>query len=413
MRSDESPTVTPKSPTATDTQKSNYSHPNSQEKLIDTVAVVPGASCEIAPTTVDETRFDDEEIHNTRGSVEPRRQSLLDRHELLILGLVTATGAVLRSYRLSEPSAIVFDETHFLRFALLYLRGQFFFDIHPPLGKLIFAVVGQASGLLVAVESSGQTMPFDKIGTPFSSGVDYVPLRAVSVVAGTLLVPLSWATVRRLGHGPSAACMCAVMVCFDNALVTISRVIMLDSILLLFILAAVCFALCVRDDEANEFSVSYFVALAATGLSLGCAVSVKMVGLGAFGVVGLETLARLWSLWGQHHRSVWRFWLHVLSRFCFLFCLPLCIYIGLFIIHLRWVPLVRIDPVSNFCDPCLRQHCGNSFRVVQVMVSYLVGFNKPSQAMALRYRSHQMYTKGNCMRTQQLRSVACMVTSVG
>lgn len=35
-----------------------------------------------------------------------------------------------------------FDEVHFGRFTTYFLNGTFFFDVHPPLVKLVFAYTG-------------------------------------------------------------------------------------------------------------------------------------------------------------------------------------------------------------------------------------------------------------------------------
>ncbi len=49
--------------------------------------------------------------------------------------ILTLIAAATRYWRLDKPPAVVFDEHHFGRFTNQYWKGEYFFDIHPPLGK--------------------------------------------------------------------------------------------------------------------------------------------------------------------------------------------------------------------------------------------------------------------------------------
>jgi dolichyl-phosphate-mannose--protein O-mannosyl transferase len=90
---------------------------------------------------------------------------------------------VVRLFRVDEPAEVVFDEVHFGGFARKYLKNEFFMDVHPPLGKLIFAWIGTAFGW-------NAEFRFKEIGDAFDSSVPYVAMRAVPAIMSACIIPV-------------------------------------------------------------------------------------------------------------------------------------------------------------------------------------------------------------------------------
>jgi len=88
----------------------------------------------------------------------------------VVLVLLAAVGCATRAHRLSDPGSVVFDEVHFGGQAAHYLTRTFFFDVHPPLGKLLFAAVGYLAGF-------DGSFRFEAIGLPYPPGVPYTAMR--------------------------------------------------------------------------------------------------------------------------------------------------------------------------------------------------------------------------------------------
>ena len=67
---------------------------------------------------------------------------------LAVAGLVALTylAAASRYHGIAEPDHVCWDETHFGKHASGYIRNEFFFDVHPPLGKMLIAFVGELTG---------------------------------------------------------------------------------------------------------------------------------------------------------------------------------------------------------------------------------------------------------------------------
>ncbi|KAF9988788.1 hypothetical protein BGZ75_008523 [Mortierella antarctica] len=68
------------------------------------------------------------------------------RGQGILLTILVLMAVFVRIWKLAVPAAVVFDEQHFGGFVADYLKGEFFMDIHPPLGKMLYAAVAYMLG---------------------------------------------------------------------------------------------------------------------------------------------------------------------------------------------------------------------------------------------------------------------------
>jgi dolichyl-phosphate-mannose-protein mannosyltransferase len=146
-----------------------------------------------------------------------------------------------------ERSTHSFDEVHFGKFAAYYITHQYYFDVHPPLAKLLFGLAGWFVGF------DGSFL-FENIGDSYTTNnVPYVGMRALPAVLGSLTVPVVYAIMKESGYSTVIAAFSASLILFgmwfldcflrkapanprrlDNAHVAQSRLILLDAALIFF-----------------------------------------------------------------------------------------------------------------------------------------------------------------------------------
>ena len=252
---------------------------------------------------------------------------------LLGLGLLT------RFYGLNWPRQVVFDEVHFGKFVGGYISGRYFFDIHPPLGKLLIALAAWAAGY------DGR-QPFEHIGEAYLPGVQLFALRAVPATFGALLVPLTYLIVRRMGGSSPAALLAGGIVLLDGAALVESRLLLTDSILFFFELLQLYGMLLTAQTTPNTRLFHRYLAL--TGTAIGCAMAVKWTALATMAVVGLDTIrallveARAAVVLARREgsRRAMRPWVaSFAARFMWLLALPAAIYVMSFVAHVKLLPL--------------------------------------------------------------------------
>lgn len=212
-----------------------------------------------------------------------------------------------RFWNYGQPNEVVFDEVYFREFASAYLSGQFFFDIHPPFAKLVFAGVGGLFGLSPDQVAGGDA------GT--------LVLRILPILAGAALVPLVYVIVRQLGLGRRIATLGALLVLLDNALLVESRFVLMDSMLLLAGMGALSCFLAMRHAKGLR-RWRWVIAVA---LCVGVLVSIKWSGLAL-----VWLLAVGWFIDGVMRHISWR---RMLGEAGVITAVVAAIYIGSFAVH--------------------------------------------------------------------------------
>lgn len=257
---------------------------------------------------------------------QPSFLEVLDEWEFLIAPIIfTALSFFTRMWRIGLSNIVTWDEAHFGKFGSHYIKRDFYFDVHPPLGKMLVGLSGYLAGYNGSFEfKSGEKYPED---------VNYTFMRLFNAFFGVVLVPLAYYTARELRLRRPAVWLVTLMVLFENSYATISRFILLDSMLLCFTFTTtLCWARFHRLQK-QSFSLEWFTWLFLTGLSIGCVCSVKLVGLFVTALVGLYTAEDLWNKFGDLKMPKVVLAQHVVTRVVGLIIIPMLVYMFSFYIH--------------------------------------------------------------------------------
>ncbi|CEG83562.1 Putative Glycosyltransferase family 39 protein (Fragment) [Rhizopus microsporus] len=257
--------------------------------------------------------------------------AFLQKHKHAIITFtLTLLSFWTRFRKISLSNTVVWDEAHFGKFGSHYLNHDFYFDVHPPLGKILVGL----SGWLAGYDGS---FSFES-GAVYPEHVNYTVMRIFNAFFGAMMVPIAYLTALQLKMSLKASLLAATMVLLDNAYLTISRFILLDSMLLFFTCTSL-YTLSVFHNLRHinpitrPFSVKWWTWLGLTGASLGCVLSVKWVGLFAVALVGVYTIEDLWTMWGDLRMPYKTYMHHWLARIACLIVLPFSIYIMSFVLH--------------------------------------------------------------------------------
>src|SRR3990167_755247 len=109
-----------------------------------------------------------------------------------------------------HPNQTVFDEVHFGKFVSGYYTHEYYFDIHPPLGKLLIAGFGRLFDFR-------PEFSFAEIGDEFPDS-KYMALRFLPSLAGSLLPVVIFLLALQLGFSRRSAFVAGVLIALENGL---------------------------------------------------------------------------------------------------------------------------------------------------------------------------------------------------
>ena len=182
----------------------------------------------------------------------------------------------------SPPNGQVFDEIYFAVFAHDDLKGIQYFDPEPPLSKLIIASGEWLYGWWRATFEGAH-------GHYADLGFNTYGWRIMSVIFGSLCVPLMYLLAYKLWPRRLFALTAATLVCFDGMFFVQSRIGMIDIFPIFLILLSYTFFLVHLESRSERDSL---ISLLLTGVVCGLAVSAKWISLATTASIIFFLIAR-------------------------------------------------------------------------------------------------------------------------
>ncbi|GIZ40559.1 hypothetical protein CKM354_000389300 [Cercospora kikuchii] len=295
--------------------------------------------------------------------------------------IITILGFLTRFWGISHPDQVVFDEVHFGKFASYYLQRTYFFDVHPPFGKLLFAF----AGWLVGYDGS---FLFENIGDSYiDNHVPYVAYRAMPALMGALTVSVTYLIMWESGYSLPACILAASLVLFDNAHVGQTRLILLDATLVLFMaLSVLCY---IRFYKLRHvpFSRKWWKWLLLSGVCMSCVISTKYVGAFTFFSIGVPVLIDLWDLLDINRKrgalTLPEFGKHFSARVIGLVVVPFLMYLFWFQVH--FAILSRSGPGDDFMTPEFQETLSDN-----LMAQKAIGIDF-FDAISMRHKDTKVY----------------------
>ncbi|OHS99182.1 Dolichyl-phosphate-mannose-protein mannosyltransferase [Tritrichomonas foetus] len=251
--------------------------------------------------------------------------SILNTIDCFLIPFIAFAGIATRFWLQAWPNYVTFDEVHFGGFTNGYIKQEYFFDIHPPLAKLLIAFIAYLGGYKGDID-------FDELYAQQYPSPDFVTLRFTPELFSSLVPVLLYISMRIIKFPIFPSLIPSIFILFDTSMIAEGRFILTDGILHFFVslhILALFYSL-KKPSFFNQFMA---------GITLGCACSCKNTAWGLpvlDGVINIYIVLKIYKF-----KIAERFddiLLSILVRGIILLSMLLLIYYFCFVIHIVCLP---------------------------------------------------------------------------
>lgn len=201
----------------------------------------------------------------------PTRDVVFTLTDYILLSFSVIISLTTHLLKIGQPASVIFDEVYFGNFTNFYHYGEYYFDIHPPLGKLLL----YGCSLISRYQAKEV---YSHIGAPLNQK-EITKLRIWPALFGAARSPILYIALKFLNVSPQWCFTVALIISFDNALLIESRTVLIESFLSFFAcLTLLATSIIIRKPEKRKVNIYVICILA--GLSAGSTVSIKFTGSG-------------------------------------------------------------------------------------------------------------------------------------
>ncbi|KAG2174157.1 hypothetical protein INT43_004177 [Umbelopsis isabellina] len=250
---------------------------------------------------------------------------LQTRSEIATLSFVTLLTLATRLWQIGTTDSSALGEFDTSYGVNQYLHGKFFIDRNPPLATMMYACAASLFGY-----HGQQRMMY--MGQPFGE-FPYIQLRLLSALLGSLLVPISYMTLKLMGHKSMTALVAASLFIFETGSITLHRHMLTSAPLGFFAASSIMMWVNFHNHQNNPYSLKWWMWQTLTGACIGCAMSISWTGALLLPLFWASSARQMWCLLGDRENPFTSIAKELSSRIWSMMIVPIGLYLLCFQVH--------------------------------------------------------------------------------